>query len=148
LIQGNFFGGAFFGGGFFGPLPTATIGSKGHARKKKIRGPYSDPRIFEAYVQRCIAERAAPRVDPAKAAVQEALIHEVEQRRAQDIVTLDALVSENEALRAVIDVERSKLGLRALRARQEQIGRQVQAMKKEWETVNLLHAMFEFLDED
>lgn len=132
IVYSNFFGGAFFGGGFFGAgTETDTAATYGARRKKKVRGPYSDPKIFDEYVRRAIAERTAPRLDPQKAVLQEALLHEVELRRRQDIIGLDTLTRENETLKALIEVERNRRDLKALKARAQQIGEQYAILEKQ-----------------
>ena len=135
MADGNFDSVSFDGsiGGFdVDAVATATQGdSYGSRRKKQVRGPYSDPAIFDEYVRRSIAEREAPRTDTQKAALQEALLHEVETRRQQDVITLDVLSRENEALRAVIDVERNRRDLQALKARAEQIAEQYAVLERQ-----------------
>ncbi len=155
-MPGNFSSGSFSGsiGGFSvdsAPVvSTLSVESYGSKRKRQVRGPYSDPAIFDAYVKRILAERAAPRVDPAKAALQENLLHEVEARRAQEIVTLDTLASENATLRALIEVENNKKDLRALKARHTQLGEQLVMLERqeaERDEIALMRVFNEFMED-
>jgi len=83
------------------PTPTVTTESPlgGSKPRKKIRGPYSDPRIFEEYVKRCIAEREAPRQNVEVAVLKEALVAEVEQREETGIAETATLLRENQISR-------------------------------------------------
>lgn len=109
------------------------------ARKKRIRGPYSDPRIYEAYIARCIAEREKPRVNLEVALVKEALVDEVEERRQTEYAEYDALVRENQLLERLLAFERTKRNLAAIAARQRQISIQIEElMEQEAQSIIML----------
>lgn len=110
------------------------------ARRKKIRGPYSDPRIFEAYIKRCIAEREAPRVNVEVAVLKEALVEAVEQR--PDDAEFVALARENTILKRLVAVETTKRDFQALQARQRQIEQQLEELEDE-EMRNILMLFIE-----
>lgn len=131
----SFFSGAFFGGEFFnsGVTPPVVqpeqLSLGGSKPKRKVRGPYSDPRIFEEYVKRCIAEREAPRVNVEAAILKEALIAEVERRDTGAEVA--ALINENQILKRLVALETTKRDVQAILARQRQIERQIEEMEEE-----------------
>jgi len=108
--------------------PDAAGGSKA---KRKVRGPYSDPRIFEEYIARCIAEREAPRVNVEKAVLQEALVEIVDERARAQQTELSSLIRENKILGKLISLERAKRSISAIASRQAQIRLQIQRMQDE-----------------
>ncbi len=133
-MAGNFFDGQFFGGGFFGAVSTATTTETplgGSKPRKKVRGPYWDSAVYEAYIQRCIVERQAPRESVEVAVLKEALVDEVELRRRQEGIDLSVLIKENEILERLIRMEKAKRDLAAIKSRQQQIARQIQEYEDE-----------------
>jgi hypothetical protein len=107
-------------------IPTADLGG---GSRKKIRGPYSDPRIYEAYIARCIAEREKPRINLEAALVKEALVEEVEERHQTGYAEYDALIRENQILERLLALETAKRNLSAITARQRQIATQIEALE-------------------
>lgn len=104
----------------------------GSKPKKKIRGPYTDPRIYEEYIERCIAERNVPRENVEVAILKEALVEQVSQRRTEaEDVQYATLVSENQILARLVETETARLNLQALRARQGQIAKQLADIEEE-----------------
>lgn len=103
--------------------------SGGTRNRKKIRGPYSDPRIYEAYIARCIAEREKPKVNLEVALVKEALVEEVEEREQTGYAEYDALIRENQLLERLLALETAKRNLSAIAARQRQIAVQIEAIE-------------------
>lgn len=140
---GGSWGGAFgasFGSSDSGPQAQQdTIGSK----RKKLRGPYSDPRIFEEYVERCIAERNAPRTQGTEVAIiKEALVEAVEKRAVDDAKPArSALMQEVKLVEQLADLESSQKSVLALIARKIQIERQLQALEEE--EAGMLLAIFD-----
>lgn len=118
--------------------PSTLGGSKPH---KKRRGPYSDPKIFEEYIKRCIAEREQPRVSVQAAVLKEALVHEVEERTETAYAERDALLRENQILEQLLAFETAKRDLQAIKARQRQIDRQLRDIESD--EVSFLLAVFE-----
>lgn len=108
------------------PPEVQDGGSRG---RKKIRGPYSDPRIYEAYIARCIAEREKPRINLEAALVKEALVEEVEERHQTGYAEYDALIRENQILERLLALETAKRNLSAITARQRQIATQIEALE-------------------
>ena len=122
------------------PTPTPLGGSK-----RRIRGPYSDPRIYEAYIARCIAEREAPRTKLVKAILKESLVQEVEKRRSTDYAERDALINENEILQRLVAMEMARRDLNAIHARQLQIERQIELLEQE--EAGILLALFDDMED-
>jgi hypothetical protein len=127
------------------PSPTVQVGEPstlgGSKPHKKRRGPYSDPKIFEEYIKRCIAEREQPRVSVQAAVLKEALVHEVEERTETAYAERDALLRENQILEQLLAFETAKRDLQAIRARQRQIDRQLRDIESD--EVSFLLAVFE-----
>lgn len=98
-------------------------------RKKKVRGPYSDPRIYEAYIERCIAERQAPRGNVEVAVLKEALIDAVQERRQADAAELEAITKENELLHRLIAMEKVRRNVESITARQRQISARIEELE-------------------
>lgn len=108
---------------------SAVVPDGGTKARPRVRGPYSDPRIFQAYIERCIAERNAPRQNVEVATLKEALIDEVELRRTADLAERDLLLREAQILRRLLAIETARRDIAALTARQNQIARQIQQME-------------------
>src|SRR5882762_2725238 len=108
------------------PPPAPSISGLGGSKPKKIRGPYSDPLVYEAYIARCIAEREAPRVNVEIAIIKEALVQEVEQRLEYDYTEVDALIRENQLLQRLLALESANRDLEAIETRQDQIMSQIE----------------------
>lgn len=126
---GQAFGAAW--GGSWGPVGSASAvqapNTTAAKRKKKARGPYSDPRIYEAYIERCIAERQAPRDNVEAAVLKEALIDAVQARARAD--ELAAITKENALLHKLIAVERIKRNVASITARQRQIAARIEELE-------------------
>jgi len=119
------------------PPPIPPGGAKA---RRKIRGPYSDPRIYEAYIARCIAERERPRVNVQVAIIKEALVAEVEERRETEYAEIDALLRENQLLERLLALEATKRDAQAIAARQRQIALQIDEIEEE-ETLTVLRLL-------
>ncbi len=103
-------------------------------RKKKVRGPYSDPAIYEAYVQRCIDERNVPRETPVAVSVlKEELIATVESRPQHGLFDRPVLLDELSILVRLQAVEKAKRALSAIAARIRQIQKQLKQLEDEQE---------------
>lgn len=109
-----------------GVEPSEIAGSK---RKKKVRGPYSDPRIYEAYIERCIAERQAPRGNVEAAVLKEALIDAVQARAQAN--ELAAITKENELLHRLIAMENIRRNVESITARQRQIAARIEELEED-----------------
>jgi len=127
------------GSGVVPPLPPLPELGGAKARRK-IRGPYSDPRIYEAYIARCIAERERPRVNVQAAIIKEALVAEVEERRETEYAEIDALLRENQLLERLLALEATKRDAQAIAARQRQIALQIDEIEEE-ETLTVLRLL-------
>lgn len=131
---------------------TPLVGSK---RRVVVRGPYNDPRIFEEYIKRCIAEREAPRTTSLPVAVlKESLVDVVEERRGAGLLDWGTLIREQEILARLAAVEQAKRDIRAIEARMIQIAKQLKKLEAaeqerlEAEEVSMLLAVFEYIDGD
>lgn len=109
------------------PPPEVPVG--GARARKKIRGPYSDPRIYKAYIARCIAEREKPRLNVEMALIKEALVDEVEERRQTEYAEYDALIRENQLLERLVALGETKRDVTAIAARQRQIAGQIEDLE-------------------
>lgn len=119
------------------PVTEPTLA--GSKARKRIRGPYSDPRIYQAYIARCIAEREKPRINIEVALLKEALVDEVEKRRQTTYDEYDALIRENHILERLISFERTKRDLSAIASRQRQISVQIdEIMEQEAQSIIML----------
>jgi hypothetical protein len=131
-------------GGVAAAIPVTPIGGSRNPHKK-VRGPYSDHRIYEQYIARCIAERAAPRTDTAEAVLKEALVGEVEERWQTGYDERDALLRENLILERLLTLETARRDLRAIELRQRQIARQLDALDKE--EAGILLALVDWMED-
>lgn len=120
--------GAAFGGAWgdsWGSIGAAVeVANEGGGSRGKRRGPYSDPTIYEAYIQRCIAEREKPKENVAAVELKKALVEQVEARWNDKTDEFDALIRENTILKALLEIERVKKNVAAIQARLQQIARQ------------------------
>lgn len=126
---GQAFGVAWGGSwGQVGAAPAVQApNTTGTKRKKKLRGPYSDPRIYEAYIERCIAERQAPRENVEAAVLKEALIDAVQTRAQAN--ELQAITKENAVLHRLIAMEKVKRNVASITARQRQIAARIEELE-------------------
>lgn len=137
----NFFGGQFFGGDFFATGGAAPIGGS----KRKIRGPYSDPRIYEDYIKRCIAEREAANRPIEVAVLKDALVAEVEKREQFEYSERDALIRENQILKRLLALAKAKRDVAAMLARQKQIQEQIEEFEEQ--EAGALLALFDDMED-
>jgi hypothetical protein len=126
---------AFYMGAQQISVPVIEVG--GSKPRKRIRGPYSDPLIFEEYIKRCIAEREVPRADVATAMLQESLIEVVQTRKSREFAELETLLEENQLLMRLLVIEGTKRNVTVLEARRRQVEQQLQKLHDEEETVLL-----------
>jgi hypothetical protein len=120
-------------------LQGTSGGAKG--KRKKIRGPYSDPRIYDEYIKKAVAEREGkPEQNIELAVVQEALVAQIEEREQTGYEEPAALSMENQLLSRLAELEsKNKRLVSKVHARQRQIDAQLEQMKQEEEeTGNIL----------
>lgn len=114
-------------------LVQPSYGSKG--KKKRIRGPYSDPLVYEAYIQRSINELRQPQKNPvlAKAIEELAVIVSLDDEDEERLAELASLSKERDALQKLISLEKAKVSAAILRARQASIERRLEDLELEEE---------------
>lgn len=121
-----------------------TLGAKG--KRKKIRGPYTDPRVYDEYIKKAIAAREGkPEQNVALAVVQEALVAQIEERQQTGYEEPAALSMENQLLSRLAELEsKNKRLVSKVHARQHQIDAQLEEMKQEEDvTRNILILLHE-----